>query len=429
MRVQSSRVKFFFIPFCLLFSLLIPRYSYAQPRTVNVQINFKVEDGNFDKAYVVMENLTTGEKQTLPGQSKYAVNLKLNNDYILSFTKPGYITKKIQLNTAAPADRIDQGFYPIPMMVILIKQYDGVNIVVFNQPVAKYKYSKVTDDFDYDTDYTKQIQSALKDAEDELEQKKKEEGKNATANAKAAEQAKQDSITNAKAEAKAKLEEEQKTKAEAKAKQEAETKARNDSIVQAKKDATAQVEEEKRKQAAAKLEEDERKKAEAKLSAEEREKAAKAHAEEEARKKAEAKLASEEKAKAAKAQADEEARKKTEAKREEEERRKLNATANAGTDSKKSAATIEGSDVKIKQSAPANLGSESRQLEKSEEVPANVNVEEITEKNRTITKATVTAGNKETIYTRVIYKWGGIFYFENERSISKDAFQMATKLK
>src|SRR6185436_2958785 len=404
MRVQSSGVKFFFTVFCLLFYFFIPRYSYAQPRTVNVQINFKVEDGNFDKAYVVLENIVTGEKQTLPGQSKYAINLKLNNDYILSFTKPGYITKRIQLNTAAPADRIDQGFYPIPMTVILIKQYDGVNIVVFNQPVAKYKYSKVTDDFDYDTDYTKQIQSALKDAEDELEQKKKEEEKNAGTNAKAAEKEKQDSIANAKAEAKAKLEEEQKAKAEAKAKQEAETKAKNDSIAQAKKDAFAKADEDKRKQAAAKLEEDERKKTEAKLAAEEKEKAAKA-------------------------QADEEARKKAEAKREEEERRKLNATANAGTDSKKSPATIQGSDVKIKQSASANLGSESRQLEKSEEVPANVNVEEITEKNRTITKATVTAGNKETVYSRIIYKGGGIFYFENERSISKDAFQLATKLK
>ncbi|HKR03238.1 MAG TPA: hypothetical protein VJY62_01275, partial [Bacteroidia bacterium] len=401
MRRQGLSGKIFFIPIFFFFYFFFPCISYAQPRSINVQVNFKVEEGNYEKSYMIMENVTTGEKQTLPGQSKYSVNLKVNNNYILSFNKPGYITKKIELNTSAPADRIDQGFYPVPMIVILIKQYDGVNIVVFNQPVAKYKYSKITDDFDYDTDYTKQIQSALKDAEDELAEKKKEEKANAGANAKVAEKAKQDSVAAAKAEAKAKLEEEQRQKAEAKAKQEEEAKARNDSIAQAKKDSFAKTEEEKRQQAAAKMEEDERKKASAKMEADER-------------------------AKAAKALADEEARKKALAKQEEEDRRKLNASASAGNDGRKAAATIEGSDPKIKQNASANFGSDIHQLEKSEEVPANVSVEEITENNRSITKATVTSANKELIYLKIIYKWGGIFYFENDRSISKDAFQLAT---
>jgi hypothetical protein len=404
MKRHGSSAKISAVLFFLLFYFFCRNAAFAQSRTINVMANFKVEDGNFDKSYMVMENVTTGEKKTLPGQSKFSLNLKVNNDYILSFNKPGYITKKIELNTSAPADRIEQGFYPIEMIVILIKQYEGVNIVVFNQPVAKYKYSKITDDFDYDTDYTKQIQSALKDAEEELATKKKEEKANAGANAKAAEKAKTDSVATARAEAKAKLEEEQREKAEAKAKQDAETKAKNDSIALAKKDAFAKAEEEKRRQAASKTEEDERKKSAAKLEAEER-------------------------AKAAKAQADEEARKKVLAKQEEEEGKKLTASAGAGNDVKKSAASIEGGDSRVKQAASPGYGNDTRKLEKSEELPPNVNVEEITENNRTITKATVTRGNKETIYLKIIYKWGGVYYFEKERSISKEAFQLATNLK
>ncbi|MEP7169006.1 MAG: hypothetical protein ABI855_06500 [Bacteroidota bacterium] len=429
MKEQSSPVNFFLLSFLVFISLLIPHFSFSQQNSIKVMANFKVEDSGYDKSFMVMENVNTGEKQTLPGQSRFSLTLKLNSHYILSFNKPGYITKKIEMNTSAPADRSEQGFYPIEMMVILMKQYEGVNIVVFNQPVAKYKFSKTTDDFDYDTDYTKQIQSDLKEAEDELAQKKKEEKSNGSANSKANEKAKADSIANSKAEAKVKLEEEQKQKAETKAKQEEEAKAKNDSIALAKKETLAKAEEDKRQQAKAKQEEDERKKAAVKMDAEEKANAAKAQADEEARKKTAAKLEAEEKAKAAKAQADEEARKKALAKQEEEDRRKLNATASAGNDARKSAPAVEGSDKKIMQSATSVSGSELRQSEKSEEVPANVSVEEITESNRTITKATVAKENKELVYRRIIYKWGGIFYFENDRAISKDAFQMATRLK
>ncbi|MEO5571200.1 MAG: hypothetical protein ABIT08_11345 [Bacteroidia bacterium] len=384
--------------------LLCSFKSFAQQRNVNVLINFKIEEGNFDKSYVVMENTSTGEKQTIPGQSKYSLTLKFNSDYILSFNKPGFITKKIELNTSAPADRIEQGFYPIEMNVILIKQYDGVNIVVFNQPVGKYKYIPGRDGFDYDTDYTKQIQSALKEAEDELAAKQKEEKENAPAIAKAAEKAKMDSIANSKAEAKAKLEEEQQQKTETKAKLEAEAKAKNDSIAQAKKDSFAKTEEEKRQQAKAKMEDDERKKAAAKSE-------------------------EEEKVKTTKANADEEARKKTIAKQEENERKKLTASASMGSDLKKSAIAIEGNDQKLKQLALPNSGSSVHEPEKSESLPPNVNVEDIIENNRTIKKAIVSTGTKETVYLKIIYKWGGVFYFKNDQSISQTAFQLATNLK
>ena len=51
----------------------------------------------------------------------------------------------------------------------LFKQYEGINIVVYSQPVAKIKFNPALDDFDYDVDYTKSILSQLQSAEQELE--------------------------------------------------------------------------------------------------------------------------------------------------------------------------------------------------------------------------------------------------------------------
>lgn len=117
------------------------------------------------------------------------------------------------------------------------------------------------------------------------------------------------------------------------------------------------------------------------------------------------------------------------AKQEEEDRRKLLATASAGNDVKKSAVSIEGNDQRNKQMASPVSGSDAFQLEKSSELPANVNLEQIAENKRTITRATVTKNNKEIIYLKIIYKWGGVFYFENGRSISQSTFQLATNVK
>lgn len=392
------------IQYVLLLFILSPLLAVSQPRTVNVSSSFIIDEGDYSKSYLVLENVTTGEKQTIPGQAKFSINLKFNCQYIMSYTKPDYVTKKIEINTNAPADRIEQGFEKIEMKVFLFKQYEGMNIVVYNQPVAKYTFSKMLDDYDYDTDYTKQVQAALKESEHELAEKKAEEKQKSASNAKAAEIAKQDSIAKAKLDLKAKAEEDKRLKEETKAKLEQEAKAKADSSALAKKEAAVKAEEDKRKLAKEKAEEDDRKKAQAKMDADERAKAAKALAEEDARKKAEAKA-------------------------DEEEKRKLAASSSSGTDQKKTVQHMEGSDVHIKQQAQPTIGSEAHELEKSDEMPATVNVEEITEANRIITKAVVTKSSKETIYFKIVYKWGGVYFFQGEMPITQNTFQLETKLK
>ena len=114
-----------------------------------------------------------------PQKKNMECALLFNQRYILTFSKPGYVTKKIEFDTHVPQDRLEQGFVPYAIGVRLFPQQDEVNLVVFNQPVGKIEFSDDIDDFDFDVDYTKSIQSQLRKAEEQLASMAKDDAKKA----------------------------------------------------------------------------------------------------------------------------------------------------------------------------------------------------------------------------------------------------------
>lgn len=456
----------------LLYAIIMPFFmvcfsttAFAQQK-LKAPVKLKIEDGDFEGVTVVIKNSTTGESNSLPGTSKFDLELKLNCEYVISFNKPGYITKKIALNTNSPGDRAGQGFYPFNFEVNLFKQYDGVNIVIFNQPVGKISYNRLIDDFDYDTDYTKQIQSALKAAEEEIKQKQREEQAQAAQKKKEEEQKKLEEAALAKEAAKAKAEADKKAAEEARvlAAQQAKDKKAEEERV--KREAQAQMDEEKRRVAMAKMEEEERAKA-------------KASEEEEARKAAAVALAQENNSnrpggvqgndsrpaspagsgtdtppagkpsgsgsenppagkpsgsgnenppagkpsgsgndspsgKPGKGEGDDKALAANAIPTKKQDKGVTKATGTQGEDEK----------PEIAVSAPAPVVKPV--IEPAYEQLPDISVEEITETNRTIKKVTVRKNEKETIFSKVVYKWGGVFYFKNTTSISESLFWAAT---
>ncbi len=157
---------------CVLLCTIIP--AVAQEKfTVNGRL--KIEGSDLGSARAVVYKNGVKERTVTTGLNKFAVDLDLNSNYIISFEKDGYVAKKISFNTAVPADAVAQGFSPFDFSVSLFKQYDDMNIVVFNQPVGVIRYERSKGDFDYDTDYTKSIQTQLQQAMVDVEQKRKEE--------------------------------------------------------------------------------------------------------------------------------------------------------------------------------------------------------------------------------------------------------------
>lgn len=453
------------VPFFLIFGM----QAIAQQK-LKTPIKMKIEDGDFDAVSVVVKNNTTGETNTVAGTAKFDLDLKINCDYVISFSKPGYITKKIALNTNAPADRVSQGFYPFNFEVNLFKQYDGVNIVVFNQPVGKISYNRLIDDFDYDTDYTKQIQSALKAAEEEIKQKQAEERAMAVQLKKEEEKKKAEEAALAKAEAKEKAEAEKKAAEEAKAAAALAAKEKKLQEEQNKKAALAIQEEEKRKAAIAKMEEEERRKAKAAEEEEERQKALATAGNDspasgglgtsgEDKRPRPASGSGDEQPTASAAsgggaeippavassgsgidqpsgsidagKSDEKTTNKpgkgsgdeagltTQADpNKREEKGITKATGHVGTEEAPKAADVPAPKAAIVPPANENY-----------EVMPEVSVEEIVETNRTITKVTVRKNQKETIFSKVVYNWGGIYYFRQNMSISESLYASSTGMK
>lgn len=149
--------------------------SFAKPfGSLMMPVEFTIENGDFTNSTL---NVKKDGETVLSkiGEKNMRLKLEYGNNYLLSFSKPGYITKKIEVNTDVPEEHGKQGFEPYKIGVRLFKQYQGVNIVVYNQPVALIKYLADLDGFNYDVDYTKSILSVLTETEKILEIKAAEE--------------------------------------------------------------------------------------------------------------------------------------------------------------------------------------------------------------------------------------------------------------
>ncbi len=191
----------------------------AQGRfTVNGRL--KIEGGDLAGARAVVYKNGEKDRTITANLNKFALDLDLNANYVISFEKDGYVAKKLSFNTKVPADAATKGFTPFEFAVSLFKQYDDLNIVVFNQPVGVIRYEPGLGDFDYDTDYTKSIQSQLQKTLAEVERRQKEEAQQAAADAKA--KAKADAEAKRQAEAQAAAA----AKAEAEARRQAEATAK-----------------------------------------------------------------------------------------------------------------------------------------------------------------------------------------------------------
>lgn len=217
---MEPRVLRLFVPLCFA---LLAGSLLAQPKfTVNGRL--KIEGGDLDGARAVVYKNGEKERTISSGLSKFSLDLDLNNSYIISFEKDGYVSKKLSFNTKLPSGVPEMEFTPFTYAVSLFKQYDDLNLVVFNQPVGVIRYEPGTSDFDYDTDYTRSIQSQLQEAMEQVEKKEKDEANAKSANAareaqlekerrKAEEEARKQAAADAKAEA------EQRRKAEAQLKE------------------------------------------------------------------------------------------------------------------------------------------------------------------------------------------------------------------
>lgn len=160
-----------FIPL-IIFLLFVALTINAQQVTINIK--FDIDNGNYSESKVSISKNGAILKVIDPAKAKITENLEFDNDYLLTFLKKGYITKRISISTKNVPEDVQEDDLDFDFVVELFAQYEGINTVLFNQPVAKYFYDPKEDAFAYDTDYTKSIRAALASFEKEYEEKKQE---------------------------------------------------------------------------------------------------------------------------------------------------------------------------------------------------------------------------------------------------------------
>lgn len=353
---------------------------HAQGGGFTINGRVKVESGSLDGTRVVVYKDGVKQRVVTNSLSKFSIDLDLNTNYVLSFEKEGFVTKKLNFDTHAPAEAVANGFTPFEFAVSLFEQYEGVNTVVFNQPVGMIRFDKNADDFDYDTDYTKSIQSALQATLEEVAKRQEEQkGKDAAA---AKEKEKQDK-EHAKAEA---------------------DKAKKDAEL-----AKQQAKQQKEQEASAKKAEEDKKKAELAVKKEEPKKVAEEKPKE-VTKKAEPKP---EPAPVAKVKPAKKAPPRV------AKSNKLHGDPHEGADERRRISANERAEASPVRPAEPNklneekpdLSSPPPQVERHEEL--------VVQPNEVITVIRLDDGKDKKEFKKVVHKYGSVFYFKNGASCSK----------
>ena len=115
---------------------------------------------------------------TTDKKGKVDFKVPINKDFFIEFSKPGYVSKIIQVNTHMPPER--KLAFIFPFEVNIFKEVEGLDVSILKKPVAKVVYNLIEHQFDYDDGFTNQVNSKLKILYKEYEKLKAEELKKDT---------------------------------------------------------------------------------------------------------------------------------------------------------------------------------------------------------------------------------------------------------
>jgi hypothetical protein len=159
--IAYSNIKLFAGMLLLFISLS----SNAQDAAVfTVRLKMEVEEGTLEHALITITKNGKPDRVIDPSKGKYNIDLDLGAEYALAFTKMGYVSKTVIIDTHVPKGREQDEFAKFSATVELAKQPEN-EVVTYSQPVGRIKYSMMAGDFDYDKDYTATAETMIKKAE------------------------------------------------------------------------------------------------------------------------------------------------------------------------------------------------------------------------------------------------------------------------
>lgn len=99
------------------------------------------------------KTLTTGQ------EGLFQLEMDLNKEYTIAFSKEGYVTKRIFVNTSLPEDDGDQ--WEVEFSIGLFEMYPGLDVSALEAPITKIRYMERERSFGYDREYTARMKNKV----------------------------------------------------------------------------------------------------------------------------------------------------------------------------------------------------------------------------------------------------------------------------
>lgn len=161
--------------------ILVAQVSMAQKDVVAMKGVLK-QHGSSKKltgvTVTLFENGSQKGKVITSSNGKFDFGLAYDNDYKVVFTKDGYVSKNIVIDTKnIPPEEKERGWFEIPMELSLFEEVDDLDVSILSQPIGKYSFDPSSNDIVHDAAYTDKMKSKVNSLMKEYEKKKKEEEK------------------------------------------------------------------------------------------------------------------------------------------------------------------------------------------------------------------------------------------------------------
>lgn len=139
--------------FCLIFPIsVVCQAQDGYPVTGSILL----EDQTYANVEMIIRDRQTTRFVKVSPSGHFAIQLKWNDCYWLTFSKPGYVSKIIEFSTEIPKQQ-KRSIEPYHLQVRLFKVFEGVDSVFFKKPVAKVYFDQQLKDFKADREYALEV--------------------------------------------------------------------------------------------------------------------------------------------------------------------------------------------------------------------------------------------------------------------------------
>lgn len=135
----------------LCFSLGLGSLVNAAP-ALSIDVKFNVRNMSMEGAKVVIVSSTGSSKILSDDLRHFTYRLDLHSDYLISFERPGCVTKQLLFDTHTPEGDAHVMGYVFPFEVTLEAPPIGQTFT-YAGPVGSIRFDPAIGDFGYDTDY------------------------------------------------------------------------------------------------------------------------------------------------------------------------------------------------------------------------------------------------------------------------------------